>query len=114
MQGLQEEKFKYNEKKNKSILLFAINNKDLSKAFYVFEIIGTRFKDKDVGNVSIVKECIYIIFIEKTIDSSSLRKQNNQAIRAHKVFWRALSCLMLKIFQSESAKFVFFVLKCFD
>ena len=45
--------------------------------------------------------------VEKGSINSALReKQHNRAIRAHKLFWEALYCLMLERFKSENGTFV--------
>ena len=45
--------------------------------------------------------------VEKGSINSVLReKQYNRAIRAHKLFWEALYCLMLERFESENGTFV--------
>ena len=68
-------------------------------------IIGTRFKDAGMKDVYIQSE----IVAEGPLDSVLRGKQYNRAIRAHKMFWEAIYCLMLERFESENGTFVFTV-----
>ena len=64
-------------------------------------VIGSRFKDAGL------KDC-YIqsgIVAEGSIDSTLRGKQYNRGIRAHKIFWEALWCLVLEKFESETGKY---------
>ena len=52
--------------------------------------------------------------VEKGSINSVLReKQHNRAIRAHKLFWEALYCLILERFGSKNGTFVFTVVNFF-
>ena len=60
-------------------------------------IIGARFKDAAMKDVYIQSR----IVAEGSVDSVLRGKQYNRAIRAHKIFFEALWCLMLERFESE-------------
>ena len=68
-------------------------------------IMDIRFKDTGMTDVYIQSK----IVAEGSIDSLLRRKQYNRAIRAHKLFWEALYCLMLERFEFENGTFVFTV-----
>ena len=63
-------------------------------------VIGTRFKDAGLKDVYIQSQ----IIAEGSIDSVLRGKQYNRGIRAHKIFWEALWCLILEKFESETGK----------
>lgn len=63
-------------------------------------IVGVRFKDAGMKDVYIQSE----IVAEGSIDSVLRGKQYNRAIRAHKIFWEALWCLLLEKFETEAGK----------
>lgn len=64
-------------------------------------VIGARFKDAGMKDVYIQSG----IVAEGSIDSVLRGKQYNRAIRAHKIFFEALWCLMLEKFESEMGKY---------
>ena len=64
-------------------------------------VIGAHFKDAGMKNVYIQSG----IVAEGSIDSVLRGKQYNRAIRAHKIFFEALWCLMLEKFESEMGKY---------
>ena len=72
-------------------------------------IIGTRFKDAGMRDVYIQSK----IVAEGSIDSVLCGNQYDRAMRAHKLFWKALYCLMLERFESENGTFVFTVVNFF-
>lgn len=46
----------------KDFLYFVFNNEEISSTFYVLEIISTRSKDADIGNV---RRNVYILLLQK-------------------------------------------------
>ena len=46
----------------KDFLYFAFNNGEISNTFYVLEIISTRSKDANIGNV---RRNVYILLLQK-------------------------------------------------
>ena len=46
----------------KDFLYFVFNNEKISSTFYVLEIISTRSKDADIGNV---RRNVYILLLQK-------------------------------------------------
>lgn len=46
----------------KDFLYFIFNNGEISNTFYVLEIISTRSKDADIGNV---RKNVYILLLQK-------------------------------------------------
>ena len=61
-------------------------------------VIGTRFKDAGMRDLYIQSE----IVAEGSIDSVLKGKQYNTAIRAHKICFEAMWCLLLEKFEAEN------------
>lgn len=63
MERVQCKKYKSNVKTmRKDFLYFVFNNGEISNTFYVLEIISTRSKDADMGNV---RRNVYILLLQR-------------------------------------------------